>query len=182
MRSVPPGRAERGAGVEGSAGPVPSTGSIPPHVSPILIERWTPGCLPQEWKRTAKGAGHPTAASFAPTSRGQQRVPGLGSWLCRSGVSLQCSDGPFEGAETDSPFAPVWGSAWELAPYHRGVTTGRGRSLCGPGLCVGQACLLAGQPETMGGCGPGPGAGIAGWQRSRTDPQRPSCASACTVT
>lgn len=64
---------------------------------------------------------------------------------------------PFEGAETDSPFAPVWGSAWELAPCHRGVTTGRGPPLCSPGLCAGRARVLAGRPETMGGCGPGRG-------------------------
>lgn len=100
--------------------------------------------------------GYQTLVPLPPPVRDSKEPRGAGGQHCPL-VSLQGREGPFEGAETDSPFALVWGSAWELVPCHRGVTTDRGPPLRGLGFCAGWACVLAGRPETMGGCGPGRG-------------------------
>lgn len=68
---------------------------------------------------------------------------------------------PLKVLRLTASFWPVWGSAWELAPCHRGVT--RGSAAWGS---VQSARALAGRPETMGDRGRG--AGIAGWRGSGT--------------
>lgn len=139
MVPVPTGGAERRYGREGPCWPGARHWGHE-SVSPVLIRTHR---LPVP-TALATGLRSPRRTAKSPEGRGND-------WPL---VWLQRCDGPFEGAETDGPFAPVWGSAWELAPRHRGVTAGRGPPLCGPGLCADRA-------GDNGGLRPGPGAGIA---------------------
>lgn len=75
------------------------------------------------------------------------------------------------------PLSSGVGLAWELAPHHQGLTVAGGILPCVASGFV-RAWPHAGWAAENNGVGAGLGAGIAGWQPSRTNPQGPSCASA----
>ena len=121
MVPVPTGGAERGYGREGPCWPGAGHWGHE-SVSPVLIRTHR---LPVP-TALATGLRSPRRTAKSPEGWGAD-------WPL---VSLQRCEGPFEGAETDGPFAPVWGSSLGAGTPSPGRDRGERTSPLWPGaLC-----------------------------------------------